>query len=142
MPDAAARKRGCRPKRTIRFYYWHRGKEPTRDRQFARAFRLLDDEARILEQHYGPVPETVTDYMDCLGKNIAGTDSFQAGRSIDFIAFNQPCREAASFSFETASDLELRLFQRVQRRDRVIRVPLSTTIAYEFDRGLLGARYF
>ena len=80
--------------------------------------------------------------MDCLGKNIASTDAYQAGRSINFVEYNQPCREQAQFSFETANDLELRLFQRVQRRDRVIRVPLGTSIAYEFDRGLLGARYF
>ena len=124
------------------FVYWHRGKGPTRDRQFARAFKLLDSEARILEQHYGPVPASVTAYMECMGTRLASSDAFRDGRSVDFVAFNQPCRDEAGFSFESASDLERRLFQRVRRTDRVIRNPVATAIAYEFDRGLLGARYF
>ena len=124
------------------FTYWHRGKGPTRNRQFTRAFRLLDDEARILEKHYGPVPDTVTAYMDCMGTSIAGTDAYKAGRSINFVQFNQQCREAADFSFASATDLERRLFQRVRRTDRVVRAPLTTSFSYEFDRGLLGARYF
>lgn len=124
------------------FVFWHRGKWPTRDRQFARALRLLDDEARILERHFGPVPASVTRYMDCMGRNLAATDSFRGGRSIDFVGFNQPCRENAGFSFDSASDLERRLFQRVRRTGRTIRIPTATLIAYEFDRGLFAARYY
>lgn len=124
------------------FTYWHRRKGPTRNRQFDRAFRLIDVESRILEKHFGPVPATVTSYMDCLGKSVAATDAFQAGRSISYVEFNLPCKDEAAFSFENAVDLERRLFQRVQRFGRVNRVPQSPIPAYELDRGLLAARYF
>ena len=124
------------------FVYWHRGKGPTRNRQFNRAFDLLDTEARVLEDHYGPVPATVTAYMACIGTNVAATDAFIAGRSIDYVGFDQLCREQASLSFETATDLERQLYQGVRRNGRVVRVPLSPMISYELDRGLLGARYY
>lgn len=147
--DAEARIAGCSQTKErlmaeakAPFSFWHRGKQPTRNRQFARAFSLLDSEARILESHYGPVPATVTGYMQCLGSSVAGNDAFIAGRSIDYVGFDQPCREQANFSFETADDLERRLYQAVRRSGRVVRVPLSPMFSYELDRGLLGARYY
>ena len=124
------------------FIYWHRGKGPTRNRQFARAFTQLDTEARVLESHYGPVPATISAYMDCLGSIVADTDAFIAGRAIDYVGFDEVCRDQADFSFATASDLERRLYQGVRRNGRVVRVPLSPMISYELDRGLLGARYY
>ena len=147
--DADARIAGCsdtkerlQAEAKAPFTYWHRGKGPTRNRQFERAFNLLDSEARILDEHFGPVPATVTNYMACIGSSVAATDAFIAGRSIDYVGFDQPCREQAALSFEASSDLELRLYQGVRRSGRVVRVPLAPMISYELDRGLLGARYY
>lgn len=62
---------------------WNHGKGPTRNRQFARAFDLLDTEARILEKHYGPEPETIIGSMHCMGWNVAQSGQFVRGLSMD-----------------------------------------------------------
>lgn len=122
--------------------FWHRGKGPTRKRQFVRAFDLLEEEARILERRYGPVPRTIIDYMNCIGSNIARSDDFVAGRTIEYLQFDGGCRAWAKLSVEDASDLERRLYQGVRRSGRIIRPPLAPIIAYRLNKGLIAGHYY
>lgn len=120
---------------------WNRGKGPTRNRQFARALDLLDTEARILEKHYGPVPETIIGYMHCMGWNVAQSDQFVRGQSIEYILYDGACREWAKLSVEKSSGLERSLFQRVRRGGRIIRPVQVPMVAYQLNNGLLAGAY-
>lgn len=125
------------------FEKWHRSDSLRRERQFARALDLLEDEARFAEVEREPVPAGVIRYLQCTGDHFAQDERFLKGVVIDFVGQDLACQGVRDGDLAGEERrLETKLINRLRFEDRWQSPADGQLNDVEFRYGLLAPRSF